>query len=154
MQPRTLTTVDIRYVPLFEAAKVRLALSERKPLGRYPVRGFVAVVVTTGPPRGRNQGNDGTLLAEDAGELQLGHVNFKEQPPDGLPCPPWSRAHAIASRTSSAFGGRNPAIRKELTLQPSVMLDLGDIVIATPQAGNRPEAAPVLALVIDPAQHE
>ena len=141
LQPRTLTTVDIRYVPLFEAAKVRLALSERKPLGRDPVRGFVAVVVTTGPLRGRNQANDGPCWPRTRASCNSTTSTSKndlQSDADGrltLPALIPGATYRIQDLTP-ALGGGDPVIRKEFAVKPGETLDLGDVVIARPQARN------------------
>jgi beta-lactamase regulating signal transducer with metallopeptidase domain len=133
--------VTVRLEPC-GTAKLRLVTSEGKPLERYTVlRSLVCMVVAPGPLRGRNQANDGPLLAEEAGMQQLDPVNYKndlQSNAEGrltLPALIPGATYRIQDFTP-LFGGGDPVIRKEFTVQSGETLDLADIVIARPHARN------------------
>jgi hypothetical protein len=80
-------------------------------------------------------------LAAEAGVQQLDPVNYKndlQSDAEGrltLPALIPGATYRIQDFTP-LFGGGDPVIRKEFTVQSGETLDLGDIVIARPQARN------------------
>ena len=132
--------VTVRLEPC-GTARARLVTSDGKPLDRYDARALASMVVTPGPlPRGArrktvpcsprkpawssldpvNYGND--FQSDAQGRLTL---------PALIP----GATYRIEDFTP-AFGGGEPAIRKEFTVKPGETLDLGDILIARPQGRN------------------
>jgi beta-lactamase regulating signal transducer with metallopeptidase domain len=119
-------------------ARARLVTSEGQPLGRYDARPLASLVVTPGPSSRRGQATDGPLFAEEAGVVPLDPVNyghdFQSDAQGRLTFPALipGATYRIKDLTP-AFGGGDPAIRKEFTVKPGETIDLGDIVIARPQ---------------------
>jgi hypothetical protein len=99
------------------------------------------MVVTPGPLALGRQAKDGPLFAEEAGVMPLDPVNYGndfQSDAEGrltLPALIPGATYRIEDFTP-AFGGGEPAIRKEFTVKPGETLDLGDILIARPQGRN------------------
>jgi hypothetical protein len=132
--------VTVRLEPC-GTARARLVASDGKPLGRYDARALASMVVTPGPLALGRQAKDGPLFAEEAGVMPLDPVNYGndfQSDAEGrltLPALIPGATYRIEDFTP-AFGGGEPAIRKEFTVKPGETLDLGDILIARPQGRN------------------
>jgi hypothetical protein len=121
-------------------ARARLVTSDGKPLDRYDARALALLVVTPGPLQTR-RGENGPLFAEEASVVSLDPVNygsnFQSDAQGRLTLPALipGATYRVEDFTP-AFGGDDPAIRKEFTVKPGETIDLGDIVIARPQRRN------------------
>jgi len=131
--------INVRLQPC-GIARARLVTTDGKPLGHYPARWLATLVVTPGPLLGV-QAKDGLLFAEEAGVTELDPVNYRndfQSDAEGrltFPALIPGATYRIEDSTPT-FGGGDPVIRKEFTVQTGEALDLGDIVIASPQERN------------------
>ena len=132
--------VTVRLEPCGKA-RARLVTADGKPLDRYDARALASMVVTPGPLSHGRQVKDGPLFAEEAGVMPLDPANYPNdfqsdaQGRVTLPALIPGATYRIQDFTP-AFGGGEPAIRKEFIVKPGETLDLGDILIARPQRRN------------------
>ena len=119
-------------------ARARLVDPEGKPLDRYPAGYLVTMIITPGPPDRGSPVKDDSLYADESILTRLDSVNygtdFQSDAQGRLTFPALipGGTYRIEDDTP-AFGGGEPAIRKEFTVEPGEALDLGDILIAKPR---------------------
>lgn len=122
-------------------ARVRLVAPDGKPLDRYTARGLASMVVTPGSSFQRPPWKDGPLFSEEAEMTQFDPLNygddFQSDAQGRLTFPALipGATYRINDLTPS-FGGGDPVIRKEFTVQPGEVLDLGDVLIAKARGRN------------------
>ena len=133
--------VTVRLEPC-GTALARLVTGDGKPLDHCALRrDGRRVGGHPGAAAAKGRGKDGPLFAQEASVMQLDGVNYgNEFQPDAqgwltLPALIPGATYRIADHTP-VFGGGDPVIRKEFTVQPGETLVVGDILIARPQGRN------------------
>jgi beta-lactamase regulating signal transducer with metallopeptidase domain/protocatechuate 3,4-dioxygenase beta subunit len=131
--------IDFRLEPC-GTARARLVTPDAKPLGNYPARSLVTLVVIPGPLLG-DEAKQGPLFGQQAALAYLDPVNlgndFQSDAEGRLTLPALipGATYRIEDGTPT-FDGGEPVIRKEFTAKPGEAIDLGDIVIARPRGRN------------------
>ena len=134
--------VTVRLEPC-GTARARLVTPVGEPLARYPASGFVSMIINPGPPS-RPDGNapaGGPLFADEALVARLDPVNYPadfQSDAQGrvmFPALVPGAPYRIIDRTPT-FGGRPLEVRKEFTVRPGEILELGDVVVASPRGRN------------------
>jgi beta-lactamase regulating signal transducer with metallopeptidase domain/protocatechuate 3,4-dioxygenase beta subunit len=119
-------------------ARARLVTPDGKPIDRYPAGDLMTMIVTPGPPSRRNPSKGDPLFADEGNLYRLdpvnyprdfqtdaaGHVTFRALIPGAT--------YRIVDQTP-IIGGGNPELRKEFTVKPGEILDLGNILVARPR---------------------
>ena len=101
-------------------ARARLVTSDNKPLDRYDARALAVLGSDPGPLQTR-RGKNGPLFADEASVVSLDPVNygsdFQSDAQGRLTLPALIPARPIIQDFTPAFGGGDPAIRKEFTVK-------------------------------------
>lgn len=104
-----------------------------------PVRSLsVNLVVTPGPPRGSRPRPGAPVVADEAALPIVDPVNYPaDSAPDAggrirLPALIPGATYRIVDRTEANRGPEGPPIRKEFTVAPGEIVELGDILVAKP----------------------
>jgi hypothetical protein len=121
------------------AADARIIDAGGKPVVGTLPQNTVTMVVTPGPIYVRRADLAGKLAAEDADVCQIDTVNYRaELVTDAqgklkLPALIPGANYRLVDWSTAVRGETGPQVRKEFSVKPGEMLDLGDILIDKPQ---------------------
>jgi hypothetical protein len=127
--------VTVRLEPC-GSARARLVGPDGKPVAQHEVP--ASMVVTPGPPSRGNRSRQGPLFAEEEPLSQLDPVNYPRdfqtdaQGRVTFPVLIPGATYRIVDFSTIADGS-GPEVRKEFTVRPGEVVELGDILIARPR---------------------
>jgi hypothetical protein len=120
------------------AARARLVGPDGKPLAGFAPRELISMIVTPGEFSTIKSRKDGTLLADEGSVTIIDTINYQNDPVSDaqgrIVFPvliPGATYRIIDHSTIRTPNGRQ--LRKELTVKPGELLDLGDILIEKPK---------------------
>ncbi len=118
-------------------ATARLVGPDGKPLGGLTPRGLILMVVTPGEFSNINARKDGTSEADQDSLTIVDPINYQKDPASDaqgrivFPALIPGATYRIIDRTTTRTPN-GPQLRKEFTVKPGEVLDLGDILIEPP----------------------
>jgi RNA polymerase sigma factor (sigma-70 family) len=119
-------------------ATARLVGPDGKPLGGFTPRAPISLVVAPGEFSAIKARKDGTLLADEDSVTVIDAINYQNNPASDaqgrivFPALIPGAMYRVIDRTTIRTPN-GPQLRKEFTVKPGELLDLGDILIEKPQ---------------------